>query len=78
MDKKKKEKKRKVQVHRIQFIEWMPSPITSMAFSKVQPNLIDNEIYNAKERGNLLAIGRENGNIEIWNKESGFHRERVK
>ena len=54
--------KQTVRLHRCRFIDWSPSPITALAFPpavlsprKFLPNVIP-----------VLAVGRANGNIEIW------------
>ncbi|KAL6065936.1 U3 small nucleolar RNA-associated protein [Balamuthia mandrillaris] len=49
------------QVHRCRFLEWVPSSIRALAFSP---------------SGALLAVGRDSGDIEIWNVQNGWHMER--
>ena len=48
--------------HRIQYVEWNPTAISSIAVSP------DNK---------YLACGRNNGRVEIWNIDNDFHMERV-
>lgn len=67
-------------LHRCRFVEWQPSPITSLAFSPKSEDPENTETYalwTVLQRGRLLAVSRENGNIEIWNRDSGWHMERV-
>lgn len=49
-------------VHRCRFIQWQPQGISAMAFN-----------YN----GSRLAVGRENGDIEIWNALAGWFCEKL-
>lgn len=44
-----------VTVHRCRFVDWMPSAISALAFTPDQPGL-----------QTKLAVGRANGDIEIW------------
>ena len=50
----------KTLAHRIQYVEWNPSAISSIALSP------DNK---------YLACGRNNGKVEIWNVDNDFHME---
>lgn len=43
-------------LHRVRFVDWMPSSITALAFSPVPP---------AAQSRCVLAVGRENGNIDL-------------
>ena len=51
-----------MEVHRCKFFEWMPSAVCAMAYHPELP---------------MLAIGRENGNIEFWNTEEKWFCESV-
>ena len=51
-----------MEVHRCNFFEWMPSAVCAMAYHPELP---------------MLAIGRENGNIELWNTEEKWFCESV-
>ena len=50
----------KTLAHRIQYVEWNPFAISSIALSP------DNK---------YLACGRNNGKVEIWNVDNDFHME---
>ncbi|WFC93735.1 U3 small nucleolar RNA-associated protein [Malassezia brasiliensis] len=43
-------------LHRVRFVDWTPSSITALAFSPVPP---------AAQSRCVLAVGRENGNIDL-------------
>lgn len=49
-------------IHRCRFSEWMPSAACAVAFHPELP---------------LLVVGRENGNIELWNTEEKWFCEAV-
>ena len=49
-------------IHRCRFSEWMPSAVCAVSFHPEFP---------------LLAVGRENGNIELWNTEEKWFCEAV-
>ena len=49
-------------IHRCRFSEWMPSAACAVSFHPEFP---------------LLAVGRENGNIELWNTEEKWFCEAV-
>ena len=49
-------------IHRCRFSEWMPSAACAMSFHPELP---------------LLAVGRENGDIELWNTEEKWFCECV-
>lgn len=51
-----------MEVHRCKFFEWMPSAVCAMAYHPELP---------------MLAVGRENGNIELWNTEEKWFCESV-
>ena len=40
-----------MEVHRCRFIEWVPSPVETIAFSR---------------DGTNVAVGRESGDLEVW------------
>lgn len=50
-------------VHRCRFVEYQPSPVQCLALDK---------------SGNKLAVGRENGAVEIWNVKGLFYLDRVR
>ena len=50
-----------LKVHRCRFVDWTPSPITSIAFP---PPSLHPKSFNEPKIG-LLAVGRANGNIEL-------------
>ncbi|WFD42538.1 U3 small nucleolar RNA-associated protein [Malassezia psittaci] len=52
-----------LELHRVRFVDWRPSSITTLAFSPKPP---------ASQSRSVLAIGRENGNIDlcIWCEDS--------
>jgi U3 small nucleolar RNA-associated protein 4 len=53
-------------IHRSRFVPFPPSAINALAFSHVEPE------HGQQEPESLrLAIGRANGNIEIWNPANG-------
>ena len=52
-----------VLVNRVRFASLTPSPIRALAFNR---------------SGALLAVGRDNTDIEIWNVANGWHFERVR
>ncbi|KZM19863.1 hypothetical protein ST47_g9190 [Ascochyta rabiei] len=53
-------------IHRSRFVPFPPSAINALAFSHTEPE------HGQQEPGSLrLAIGRSNGNIEIWNPANG-------
>jgi WD40 repeat protein len=52
-----------MQVHHCRFVEAQPSAVQCMAVSHDQ---------------SLLAVGRDNGSIEIWNIKNEFYYERVR
>ncbi|CCF58091.1 hypothetical protein KAFR_0D04430 [Kazachstania africana CBS 2517] len=58
-------------VHRSRFVDYTPSNITSVAFShrSTTKNVTPSDLR--------LAIGRSNGNIEIWNPRNDYIQERV-
>jgi len=62
-------------LHRSRFVDYTPPSITTLAFS--HPNLSKSSSIPATLR---LAIGRSNGDIEIWNplKGSWFHESTLK
>ncbi|KAF8428185.1 WD40-repeat-containing domain protein [Tirmania nivea] len=62
-------------LHRSRFVDYTPPSITTLAFS--HPNLSKSSLIPATLR---LAIGRSNGDIEIWNplKGSWFHESTLK
>ena len=49
-------------IHRCRFSEWMPSAACAVTFHPELP---------------LLVVGRENGNIELWNTEEKWFCEAV-
>ena len=54
-------------IHRCRFVPYPPSAINALAFSQPSPN-------SRKERASAdlrLAIGRDNGSIEIWKPQDG-------
>lgn len=53
-----------VKIHRVRFPDWQPSSITSIAFP---PNnsIEQNSNQQQSNKRSILAIGRENGNIEL-------------
>lgn len=53
-------------IHRSRFVPYPPSAINALAFSHSQP---DNETTDPASL--RLALGRANGNIEIWNPANG-------
>ena len=58
-------------VHRCRFVDFTPATITSLAFSH-KSNI--NKLTPSDLR---LAIGRSNGNIEIWNPRNNWFQEMV-
>ncbi|KAG9056209.1 U3 small nucleolar RNA-associated protein [Serendipita sp. 407] len=50
-----------VKVHRCRFVDWLPSPITALAFP---PSLLPPQKFS-DDTPPVLAVGRANGNIEI-------------
>lgn len=60
-------------IHRSRFVPFPPSAINALAFSHTEPAL-----GNKDPEGLRLALGRANGNIEIWNPANGaWQQERV-
>ncbi|KAF2440538.1 WD40 repeat-like protein [Karstenula rhodostoma CBS 690.94] len=60
-------------IHRSRFVPFPPSAINALAFSHTEPTL-----GNKDPEGLRLAVGRANGNIEIWNPANGaWQQERV-
>lgn len=53
---------RGVVVQRCRFVTWQPAAVTCLAFNS---------------SGSLVAVGRESGDVEIWNVVSGWFCERV-
>ncbi|WFD36027.1 U3 small nucleolar RNA-associated protein [Malassezia cuniculi] len=53
-----------VPLHRVRFVDWTPSSITALAFSPVPPRADGAGHVSAASRS-MLAIGRENGNIDL-------------
>lgn len=53
-----------VPLHRVRFVDWTPSSITALAFSPVPPRA-DGAAHVSASARSLLAIGRENGNIDL-------------
>ncbi|KAJ4358553.1 U3 small nucleolar RNA-associated protein [Didymosphaeria variabile] len=53
-------------IHRSRFVPFPPSAINALAFSHTEPTL-----GNKDPEGLRLAVGRANGNIEIWNPANG-------
>lgn len=53
-------------IHRSRFVPYPPSAINALAFSHTEP-----EHGNQEPKALRLAIGRANGNIEIWNPANG-------
>jgi len=51
-----------MEIHRCRFVEFMPSTINCMAFNS---------------DSTLLAVGRENSSIEIWNVRKNWVIEKV-
>lgn len=51
-----------MEVHRCRFFDYLPKAVQGLAFSP---------------SGNLLAVARADGDIEIWNVANGWHMERV-
>ena len=51
-----------VVANRVRFVPLIPSPVRALSFN---------------ESGSLLAVGRDNTDIEIWNVSNGWHFERV-
>lgn len=57
-----------MEVHRCRFIEWVPSPVETIAFSR---------------DGTNVAVGRESGDLEVWTvcqestRDSMWHKARV-
>jgi U3 small nucleolar RNA-associated protein 4 len=59
-------------IHRTRFIPYPPSAINALAFSHTSPKRnLDNETPLRDPSSLRLAIGRANGNIEIWNPARG-------
>ena len=60
-------------LHRLRFIDWSPSTITSLAVSSVNPAV--SAVSPSKSRG-VLAIGRQNGDIElcVWLETKPAHK----
>ena len=66
-----------VQLHRIRFLDYTPSPITALSFSplplpppesisaKGKEKAIEPEVTGKEELGPLI-LARENGSVEIW------------
>lgn len=55
-------------VHRLRFPDWTPSSITSLAFPpthSINPTHPSVQSNNTNTRS-ILAIGRENGNVELY------------
>ncbi|KAF2653951.1 WD40 repeat-like protein [Lophiostoma macrostomum CBS 122681] len=60
-------------IHRSRFVPYPPSAINALAFSHTQPSQGGNDPASLR-----LAVGRANGNIEIWNPAEGaWLQERV-
>lgn len=57
---------KRMEVHRCRFVEWQPSPIVALAIHK-----------HRKQNKEIVAVARENNDIELWNISSGWHFERV-
>lgn len=51
-----------VRLHRCRFLDWSPSPITALAFP---PSLLISK-NTPNSPFPILAVGRANGNIELW------------
>lgn len=51
-------------LHRVRFVDWTPSSITALAFSP-QPPATDGGAHVSASARSALAIGRENGNIDL-------------
>lgn len=51
-------------LHRVRFVDWSPSAITALAFSPVPPSS-QNAAYVTCQTRSVLAVGRENGNIDL-------------
>ncbi|KAF2275885.1 small nucleolar ribonucleoprotein-like protein complex subunit [Westerdykella ornata] len=63
-------------IHRARFVPYAPSAINALAFSHTQPD--DLAPTTQDPTGLRLALGRANGNIEIWNPSGGaWVQERV-
>ena len=57
---------RQYQVHRCRFVDYVPAAINALAFSP------------PSGKGQMLAVGRENGDIELWNVAHDYHHEKVR
>eukprot|EP00948_MAST-09A_sp_MAST-9A-sp1_P003349 g3349.t1 len=65
-------------VHRTRFTGWMPSGIVSMARSPAPlPRSAKEEKDNTEFSSPIVAVARENGDVELWNACNSFYRERV-
>lgn len=53
-----------VPLHRVRFVDWTPSSITALAFSP-EPPRADGAGHVSASARSMLAIGRENGNIDL-------------
>jgi U3 small nucleolar RNA-associated protein 4 len=51
-----------VRLHRCRFLDWSPSPITALAF----PPALQSSKKLHGDAHPVLAVGRANGNIELW------------
>lgn len=55
---------RPMPLHRVRFVDWSPSSITALAFSPTAP-AAGGAAHQAHAPRCVLAIGRENGNIDL-------------
>ncbi|KAG7131265.1 U3 small nucleolar RNA-associated protein 4 like [Verticillium longisporum] len=59
-------------IHRCRFVPYPPSPINALAFSRPSTR------STLQASLNRLAVGRANGDIELWNPSSGaWHQEKI-
>lgn len=52
-------------LHRVRFVDWNPSAVTAIAVTPITWNPTSAYPYASSSRG-VLAIARQNGNIEIY------------
>jgi U3 small nucleolar RNA-associated protein 4 len=55
------EERHPVRLHRCRFVEWSPSSITAVTFP---PSSLSQKVV--EETYPVLAVGHENGNVELW------------